>query len=384
MDIVDRDVEVVVVGAGPVGMATALRLRQSGVEVLVVDRQAEGDNSSRAAVVHAATLEALKGLGVTQRLLERGIRAPRFSIRDGGRVLLPLDFRLLPSSYAFALMVSQADTERVLADRLREEGVEVWRPVEVAAVADGARTATVSVRDLRAGRQALLRARYVVGADGMGSLVRRSAGIDFPGHRLEDAFVLGDVRTSGGLPDDEVVLFFSPRGTLVSAPLPGGVHRLVAPVEQAPSEPSVAHLQELLDRRGPGGVRIEGMVWGSRFRVHERLADRYRSGRLVLAGDAAHVHSPAGGQGMNLGLRDAVALGDALAAALRGEGAAALEAYEARQQTARRVIRLAGVLTRAGVADGPLRAARNALLSLLARIPVFRSRVALRLSGLAE
>jgi hypothetical protein len=158
----------------------------------------------------------------------------------------------------------------------------------------------------------------------MHSAVRQLAGIAFEGGSYGESFVLADVRLQGALPHDEVILYFSPAGMVVVAPLPDGVHRIVATVDAAPETPDVAFVQSLLDSRGPerAPVRVTQLLWGSRFRGHHRIARSYRSGRVLIAGDAAHVHSPAGGQGMNLGIVDAVTLAAALVSALQGNEAA--------------------------------------------------------------
>ena len=194
-----------------------------------------------------------------------------------------------------------------------------------------------------------MRARYVVGADGMNSLVRRTAGIGFSGSNYEDSFVLADVDMEWGLGRDEVMLFFSPGGPLVVAPLPNGRFRLVATLDKAPEKPGVADMQALLDARGPthGAAKISSVHWSSRFRLQHRVADHYRAGRLLLVGDAAHVHSPAGGQGMNTGLVDAVVLGKTLAEVISGRrDAVFLDEYERlRRPAAVQVLGLAGRLT---------------------------------------
>jgi 2-polyprenyl-6-methoxyphenol hydroxylase-like FAD-dependent oxidoreductase len=170
----------------------------------------------------------------------------------------------------------------------------------------------------------------------------------------------------------------------VVAPLPGGVHRIVATVDDAPEQPDIAYVQALLDSRGPKAERavVNDVVWGSRFRVHHRLADAYRSGRVLLAGDAAHVHSPAGGQGMNAGILDAVALADALQQALAGNDSA-LDTYGAvRRPIAQQIVALADRLTRMAVVRPGWRVVRNVLLSTLSLLPALRRQLAWQLSGL--
>ncbi|HZM19661.1 MAG TPA: FAD-dependent oxidoreductase, partial [Gaiellaceae bacterium] len=313
MSEVPDQTEVLVVGAGPVGLAVAASLAGHGRDVTVVERQAAGANTSRAAVVHARTLEMLEQIGVSKRLAGLGIHARQFTIRDGDRELVPVRFDQLPTEYPYTLMVPQNITEQVLLDRLEELGGRVHRPYVATGVTQTADGAEVTLEDGH-----MIKAQYVVAADGMHSTIRDLAGL---GHNGNDAlslsFTLADVRVESGLPADQVLLFFSKPGMLVVAPLPDGSFRLVAEVDDAPEQPDVAFAQRLLDTRGPRRItaKVTEVVWGSRFRIHERVADQYRAGRVLLAGDAAHTHSPAGGQGMNLGLRDAVTLGDALSVA---------------------------------------------------------------------
>jgi 2-polyprenyl-6-methoxyphenol hydroxylase-like FAD-dependent oxidoreductase len=372
--------DVLVVGAGPVGLATATSLAGLGHDVTVVDRQAQGANSSRAAVVHARTLEVLDRIGVSKRLTELGIHAPRFVIRDHDRELVQIRFDGLATNYPYTLMIPQNVTEQVLLDRLEELGGTVHRPY----VATGLRQDADGV-EVAMGSGEVIHAQYVVAADGMNSTVRDLAGLGYGGNDLPLSFSLVDVRVDGGLSADEVLLFFSKPGLLVVAPLPDGSFRLVAAVDEAPEQPDVAYAQELLDRRGPRRtpVRVAEVVWGSRFRIHERVAGQYRAGRVLLAGDAAHTHSPAGGQGMNLGLRDAVGLGEALSVALRdGRGDELDEYASAGRAEAQRVVELAHRLTRLATVPAPVRPLRNAMLRLLNLVPAFRRGLAGQLSAI--
>jgi 2-polyprenyl-6-methoxyphenol hydroxylase-like FAD-dependent oxidoreductase len=373
------DTDVLIVGAGPSGLTLAASLAAMKIRTLVVDRLPEGANTSRAAVVHARTLEVLEPLGVSRRLVERGLQARRFTIRDRDRVLMPIGFDRLPTAYPYTLMVSQAVTEAVLLQRFVELGGSVLRPRALTRLAQDDAGATATLDD-----GSRLRARFVVGADGMHSTVRDAVQIGFSGGSYGESFVLADVRLSGGVPSDEVILYFSPAGMVVVAPLPDGVHRIVATVDDAPEHPSPAYVQSLLDQRGPKRERasVHAVLWGSRFRVHHRVADVYRAGRVLLAGDAAHVHSPAGGQGMNAGILDAARLADALVEALAGN-LSALDAYGAeRRPVARQVVALADRLTRLATVRPALRGLRNLVLSTLARLPRVRTQLAWRLSGL--
>jgi len=373
------DTDVLIVGAGPTGLTLATALATHGVRALLVDSQAAGANTSRAAVVHARTLEVLEPLGVTRTLVARGIPAQRFTIRDRDRVLVPIGFEDLPTAYPYTLMVSQATTESVLLERLMLLGGQVRRPRTLVGLTQDDEKATALLDD-----GSRVSARFVVGADGMHSAVREHAGIPFTGDSYAEPFLLADVRLSGAVPDDEVILYFSPAGMVVVAPLPDGVHRIVATVADAPEQPDAAFVQALLDTRGPERepALVHEVLWGSRFRVHHRIADTYRTGRIVLAGDAAHVHSPAGGLGMNAGIVDATTLADALVAALAGD-TGALDAYSAqRRPVAGQIVALADRLTRMATVRPGLRGLRNLLLSVVSRLPAVRRQLAWRLSGL--
>ena len=373
------DTDVLVIGAGPTGLALAASLVARGIATTVVDRAPEGANTSRAAVVNARTLEVLEHLDVARRLVKEGVQAPVFSIRDHGRTLIPIDFSALPTQYPYSLMVPQSTTERLLLDRLVELGGSVLRPKAVTAIAQDADGVTATFDD-----GGVIRARYAVGADGIHSIVREQAGIGFEGGVYEESFVLADVRLAGEVPHDEVVLFWAKAGLTVVAPLPDGVYRIVAPVADAPEEPSGSFVQEILDTRvGSGRFVVTDVIWGSRFRIHHRVADTYRAGRLLLAGDAAHVHSPAGGQGMNLGIQDAVALADALAAVFAGEPDSLLDDYSAaRRPIAKGVVTMTDRLTRLATLPRAARPIRNAAISLVGRVPAVRRALARQLSGL--
>ncbi|WP_327306405.1 FAD-dependent oxidoreductase [Streptomyces sp. NBC_01298] len=376
---------VAVVGAGPTGLTLALTLAEAGIDFVLLDRQAEGANTSRAAVVHARTLEVLDDLdpAASAELVRRGTPVTRFRIRDGARPLAAVTFDGLPTAHPYALMVPQDQTEAVLLARLRALGGDVHRPYEVTSVSQDA-TGVV----LTTATGETLRAAYAVGADGMRSTVREAAGIGFTGSAYEESFVLADVTMDWAPGPQEVSLTFGPAGPTVVAPLPGGRYRVVTTVADAPAEPDLPFVQALLDTRAPGQAAVTDVVWSSRFRVHHRVADRYRAGRLLLAGDAAHVHSPAGGQGMNTGIQDGHALGRALATALTTALATgtdeALDAYEAtRRPVALRVIALTDRMTRIAATRNPaVRAVRNTLLPLLARIPALNKRLATELAEL--
>lgn len=379
-------VDVLIVGAGPSGLTLACELARRGVPHLIIDRQAEGDNTSRACVIHARTLEVLEPLGIVPELLARGIEVPIFRVRDRDRVLITVDFGDLPSRYAYTLMLPQSDTEAVLLATLRQHGATVRRPHELIKTEWDAGGATATIRD--AVGDHVVRARYLIGCDGMRSRVRELAEIAFDGGSYAEAFVLGDIHMDWPLGRDEVTLFYSSAGMMVVAPIPDGRFRVVASVENAPVAPTADDIQNLLDARGTAEprARVRDVVWSSRFHIQHRVAREFHKGPIVLVGDAAHVHSPAGGQGMNTGIQDAMSLGGALATSLFAETDDALEIWaERRRRTASNVVALTDRMTRiATIENRAGQVLRNAAVQIMGHFPAARHAVAMRLSELTE
>ena len=376
--------DIVIIGAGPTGLALSAELRRRGIEALTVDKIAEGANTSRAAVVHARTLEVLEPLGIVPTMLNEGVKVPIFRIRDHDKTLLMLDFKEIPSAYAFTLMCPQNRTEAILLARLRELGGDVVRPAEATAVRFGSDRAEADIAVN--GVACTVKARWVVGCDGMHSRVRDDAMIAFSGAAYDESFVLADVYMDWPLARDEVSLFFSPEGLVVVAPLPEGRYRIVATADDAPEHPSIPYLQALVDTRGPQAppARIRDSVWTSRFRVHHRVAENPRKGRVLLCGDAAHVHSPAGGQGMNTGIQDAMSLAGVLADVLAGADEAELDSWAAkRHAVAADVVALTDRMTRMATLGSPaLRTLRNTAIGVAGHVPFLTHALARKLAEL--
>ncbi|MFE9690233.1 FAD-dependent monooxygenase [Micromonospora sp. NPDC005806] len=367
-------VEVLVVGAGPTGLAMAGQLAAFGVRTRVVDRALDRVHESRALAVQPRTLEVLAGLGVTDELVSRGNPAVHLCLHTRGRQrMVPLfDLGLRDTAYPYLLLLSQAETERILGGHLTAAGITIERGVELVGldrVGDGA----VAMLRRPDGRTERVPARYVVGCDGAHSTVRHLAGIGFEGAAYPQTFVLADLEADG-VDVGAAHAFLSEQGMFLLFPLGHPATWRVLAMrprtdQTAPDAPVTLDLvQALADRYTGATVRLRDPVWMTTFRLHHRAATRYRSGPMFLAGDAAHIHSPAGGQGMNTGIQDAVNLGWKLARALQGHSdPLLLDSYEAeRAPVGRMVLRFTDRAFTVATATNPLvRFARSRLAPAL-------------------
>ncbi|HEY7177280.1 MAG TPA: FAD-dependent monooxygenase [Micromonosporaceae bacterium] len=323
-------VDVLVVGAGPTGLALAAHLVANGVRPLVIDRAMHRVHESRALAIQPRTLEVLAPLGVSGRLVELGNRAVQMNVHAGHLELsIPLfDLGLADTAYPYLLFLSQAETERILAEHLGRHGVHVERGVELVRLEQSPEGVRAWLRG-RDDTDTTVAARYVVGCDGAHSTVRAAAGIDFVGGSYPQNFVLVDAEADG-IDTGAAHVFLAERGMLFFFPLGRPASwRLLAmrPTGgdgRAPTDVTLEDVQTLVDRYTDGKVRLHDPLWITNFRLHHRAATQYRSGRVFVAGDAAHIHSPAGAQGMNTGIQDAVNLAWKLASATRGTAHPAL------------------------------------------------------------
>jgi 2-polyprenyl-6-methoxyphenol hydroxylase-like FAD-dependent oxidoreductase len=335
--------DVLVVGAGPTGLTLAAQLHALGAGVRIIDRQLDRAHESRALAIQPRTLEVLRGLGLSRTLVERGNDTSQLRMHAGKRVVAIrlFDVGLEDSAYPFLLFISQAETEALLNEHLLEGGIHVERNVELVGFQQREEDIVCTLRHGNEGTERL-HARYLVGCDGAHSSVRHGAGIPFEGAAYPQTFVLADLEVDGDLERDVGHAFLGAVGMLFFFPLARPASWRMAGMlpadnakerEQEPAQPSLAELQALVEDFTGGGLRLRDPVWRTYFRLHHRHATRYRAGRVFLAGDAAHVHSPAGAQGMNTGIQEACNLGWKLAlVAERLADEALLDTYEAERR----------------------------------------------------
>ncbi|MFG1419669.1 FAD-dependent monooxygenase [Xanthobacter sp. V0B-10] len=374
---------VLIVGAGPVGLAAALELARYKVPVRLVERSPEPALASRAVVVWARTLELLDRAGASADLVARGNKVTAAHIIAGGEALARIALDGMDTPYPFALMLPQRETETVLERHLAAFGIVPERGVELTAFRQDGTGVTASLRH-GDGRAESARFSWLVACDGAHSPVRHALGLAFAGDTLDSDWALGDFRPTGlPCPENEIATYWHAEGPIVFLPLGAGRCRFIAGLgssrEATPASPTAAGFQALLDRRGPGGITLGAPEWTSAFRINERQVARYRVGRVFLAGDAAHVHSPAGGQGMNTGMQDAINLAWKLALVCRGMGAASalLDSYDIeRRAVGAEVIAASGRLTQVATISNPVgRQLRNAVAHFMLGLPAIRHAV---------
>ncbi len=356
-----RDVDVLIVGAGPTGLVLALWLTRLGVAVRIVDKTAEPGTTSRALAVQARTLEFYRQIGLADALVARGRNVLSVNMWVTGRKIGRAVFGEMGkglSPFPYAHIFPQDEHERLLIDRLREAGVEVERRTELVDYEDAA--GGVRARLSRAdGATDTCEAAYIAGCDGAHSTIREKLKIGFPGGTYNHVFYVADVEANGPATNGELHAALDTTDFIIVFPMKGERRvRLVGTIRAGAEQKHEPLTWNDVSQRVIDWMRIDitRVNWFSTYRVHHRVADRFRTGRAFLLGDAAHIHSPVGGQGMNTGIGDAVNLGWKLAAVLQGRAdASLLDSYEPeRIAFARRLVATTDRAFTAVTSDGPI------------------------------
>jgi len=315
-------------------MAGALELNRQGVNVRIIEKEKQRRQLSKAVGINARTLELLEPCGVSERLISRGLRISKVNFRYDNRVLTAINFAKLDHRFNFMLSLPQDETENILEEALREQGVGVETGLEFTGCRDSGNGVSVSIQ--RKDSISRYDVDYVLGADGAHSLVRKSMGMDFTGRPYEDTWSLADVRMDWPLGHGEAHLIMRRDSkVLFVMSMPDNRFRVIS---------NAGNVLELL----PGGSAITEILWDTTFKVSLRQVNSYRKGHVFLAGDAAHIHSPAGGRGMNLGIEDAVVFARRLAGGV-------LDSYSAdRHAVGQQVVRESDMQFRMASAKNPV------------------------------
>lgn len=381
---------VLVVGAGPVGLTMASELARFGVAVRIVDKSAGRTDKSKALVIWSRSLELIDRMGCGRAFVDAGLKVTGANITDGRKQIAHVDLSRVDSPHPYALMVPQSETEALMEAHLNSLGVRVERQVELIQFAGGDDEKVSATLRHADGREEAVEVEYLVGCDGAHSTVRHGLGFEFQGTTMPSDWMLADVHLRGlGDKADEINTYWHGDGVLIFFPMRGDRFRVIADLGKRDStgaplppmpDPTLADVQSVIDDRGPGGVTASDPVWLTTFRINERKVADYRAGRVFLAGDAAHIHSPAGGQGMNTGMQDAFNLSWKLALVCRGLAAPEplLGSYSIeRSAVGDKVLRDAGHMTTVAILRGQLvQEIRNHVVSLILGFETPREKMA--------
>jgi 2-polyprenyl-6-methoxyphenol hydroxylase-like FAD-dependent oxidoreductase len=376
--------QVLVVGAGPTGLVLAAQLLARGVRTRIIDKAAAPASQSRAVGIHARVLELLDTMGLAETFIAHGHQVRRFRMYAGRRSLLNLDMGRNGSRYGFILHIPQSETERLLRMRVAQLGGTIEQGLELVRLSDEGEVVDATLRDV-AGRETEVSADYMVGCDGAHSRVRHELGLAFEGQPYPNDWLLADVALNGIDRNDQTRAFFRPDG-LPLVCLPMGEHRwrvlMPSAGDRAGRPPSFDEIQDLVAQRAPWPIQVFDPEWLATFRCQMRSTKTYRRGRVLLAGDAAHIHSPAGGQGMNTGMMDANNLAWKLALVSDRVPEGLLDTYgQERVPVASDVLGFTDKVMRLATMRHPVkRVVRDTLLPTATNLPLVQKRAARRLS----
>lgn len=371
---------VLIVGAGPTGMTAAIELKRAGMDVRIIDKSDHLARYSQALVVQARTLEQFQRYGLAEQMMAHGRTLHEAKFYSEGKLIVDFKLNKLESRYPFALFIPQSETEKVLNGFMESLGVRAERCVELVSLTQNGKV-RAGLRHAD-GRMEETTPRWVIGCDGAHSAVREKTATAFEGGGVGLSFYLGDCEVEGkDLPQDELSLHVHHGDVLFMARLSDRVVRLIVALHEqgeiAKQEITVGDLQRMVDRIGVQ-VKIKSAEWLTPFHVNDRQAKHYRIGNVFLAGDASHIHSPVGGQGMNTGIQDAANLCWKLAAVARGADERLLDSYEEeRAEVGKALLRFtARGLKLASTANPIVERARDMLAPLVTMLPPIRQNAA--------
>ena len=378
------DTDVLIVGGGPVGLFLANECARRSLRWRLIETHSKQSEHSKALAIFPRTLEIFDMAGLVGPFLEQANRVTSVAVVSHARTLALMHFTPEESPYRFVAMVPQNVTEKLLVEELRRKGGDV--EYNTTFVSASEQDDAVNVTLNRQGETVNLRASFVVGCDGAHSAVRHLLNLPFEGAEYEDSFMLADIETNETLPADQLQLCPSEFGPVAIFPMNATRRRIVAIIDKTEGDaPSLDMVRNILTQRAPSGIEARALHWSSYFRIHHRQAAQMRVGRVFIAGDAAHIHSPFGGQGMNTGLHDVWNLVWKLDLALHGHGKEELlQSYSAeRGPVIKQVIETTDFMTKAmGTPSKLAQTLRDALIPMVSRLAPFQHAFVQRLSEL--
>jgi len=377
-------IDVLIVGAGPVGLFLANECARRGLRYRIVETNATLSQHSKALAIFPRTMEIFDMAGVVKPFLEKANRVTSVKMSTHEHTLEHMRFAPEESPYAFVAMVPQDVTERLLAEELvRRGGAVEYETSFVSAEQQGEYVSAVLDKK---GQREELTAIFVVGCDGAHSTVRHLLNLPFEGAQYNDLFLLADVETNETFPADELQLCPSEFGPVAIFPMSATRRRIVASIEKQDGDaPTLDLVGRIVKDRAPAGIEVRGLHWSTYFRIHHRQAAELRVGSMFIAGDAAHIHSPFGGQGMNTGLHDVWNLAWKIDLVVHGHGnETLLESYSAeRRPVIKNVIETTDWLTKAmGTPNKIAHVLRDAVIPMVSRLAPFQHAFVQRLSEL--
>ena len=366
--------DVLIVGAGPCGLTLAHELLHRGIQPRIIDKNAAASQETKASGIMTRTLELLTPSGIAEEMVARGVKEPILSIYSEGHQLACFDFgRHVDSVYSYVLTLPQSMTEEILTQHVIGRGGNIERSVELINLEQQEEGVGVVLRHAD-GREERSRTRWLVGCDGAHSMVRHLVGATFIGRTLEQSFATGNVRMHWNVPSDQILACLKRGNFIAYFPLAGGRYRFVIAYqpEDAPTgEITLDEIQHVVDVCGPEGARVSDPTGLARYQINERKVNHYLWQHAVLVGDAAHIHSPVGGQGMNTGIQDAFNLAWKLALVVQGKASERLlESYASeREEVGRQLVQRTGLFTRLALRHQPLAiAARDMIIPHVTRL----------------
>lgn len=383
-------IPVLIVGAGPTGLTMAMQLQRYGIPFRIIDKQIKPVVTSNALVAQACTLEIWNDIGILPLALSRGELIKGFNLFSGKKQLIHLDFDLLDCKYHFLLGIAQHETEKMLLEHLQSKNILVEMEVELLDLMEQNDKSILAKLNHKDGSVEQINAQWLIACDGGHSLVREKLNAPFLGKELKQHFVLADIEMQSDLSRQEGYVFTSDEGILLIIQYNEKYSRIIAEVSQNPAlctakSLTYSEVKMLVEERCPFKLTIKEPIWTSGFWIHERRVSNFQHNKIFFAGDAAHIHSPAGGQGMNTGIQDAYNLAWKLAFVIQGKAAQdilssyQLERYKVVSGVLRNTSAMTNIMT---LHPFILRAIRNTILSWVTKFKIVRKKISNKLAQL--